>query len=732
MLSLNSHFFKRRPRTEYLYEHYRPRRSPATRWLLRTFKTFVPVLLGIVLGMLIMMLSKPAHADSADHYVSMNDISEGSLLLKGEAPEQYKRLALLDTQLDMNISGMIARSHIRQSFKNTSNNWIEAVYVFPLPETAAVDHMRIQIGERIIEGQIKEKQQARKIYQQARHQGKKAALVEQQRPNLFTNTVANIAPGETVIIEIEYQQTLEYEQGRFSLRFPMTITPRYIPGKPLNQSLAINGTGWEANTDQVKDASFISPPVSNTASSISLNIYLTAGFPVQKITSPYHAITRQKMPDGRLLVQLTRKKIPAKHDFELNWTPEIKLAPKAAFFSEKINNDFYHLLMLLPPYDNTQTAQALAREVIYVIDTSGSMHGTSMEQAKQSLLMALDRLRLHDRFNIIQFNSITHPLFYHSRTASVENIQQAKEYTRGLRADGGTEMAAALNLALKQPAKSDHVRQVVFLTDGSVGNETALFEIIHKNLASSRLFTVGIGSAPNSYFMRKAAQFGRGSFTHISDINEVDNKMSNLFKRLENPLMTDLEIEFEKGTHTEMWPARIADLYHGGAIVLAIKTDKPLQQVNLQGTRALSPWQATLDLTQNNISGDTMNSNGIGRFWARRKIAALMDSVHSGANKSRVRNKVIDIALNHHLVSKYTSLVAVDVEPSRPAEKKIEQQALPVNLAQGQTAQKTFGQLPQTATSAGVKLLTGTTLLLLALITQLLFSRKRKLKILCS
>ncbi|VAW70266.1 Inter-alpha-trypsin inhibitor domain protein [hydrothermal vent metagenome] len=742
MLCLNSHFFKRRPRREYLYDNDSTRRCSFFSRLKQLLIATLLILLGVVLGMFIMSINNPVHAAASNlnaDYVSMDDISEGSLLLKTNNRNQYLQIPLLNTRVDIDISGMVVRSHVKQRFTNNSPNWVEAVYVFPLPENAAVDFMRMHIGEHVIEAKIREKQQAIKIYQQAKQQGKKTALLEQQRANMFTSSVANIGPGESITIEIEYQQALQYEQGSFSLRFPMAITPRYIPGTPLQQQLSIKGSGWANNTDQVPDASFITPPVNNKPHKInplSLNIKLNPGFPVDKISSSYHAITQQEMPDGHIAIQLAAGTVPSEHDFELSWTPDISHAPKAALFSEKINNDYFHLLMVLPPDNNAQNEQAFARDVIFVIDTSGSMYGTSMQQAKQSLLMALERLRLHDRFNIIQFNSITGQLFSVSSSATFENIQIAKQYVQQLQANGGTEMAPALNMALTQTTDNNYVRQVIFLTDGSVGNETALFNIIQNNLAQSRLFTVGIGSAPNSYFMRKAAQFGRGSFTYIGDINEVNKKMTVLFKKLENPLMTNLSIDFYndslKKIQAEIWPERITDLYSGEAIVLSIKTDQPLHKVRLKGNRALAPWQATLNLNQG------INSPGTGRYWARNKIESLMDRQYSAANKTQLREEITDIALKHHLVSKYTSLVAVDTRPSRPLEKALNKQAVAVNLPQGQirpgqinkVPQQTFGRLAQTATPAAQQLILGCSLLLLALISHLIFSRRLKFRIL--
>ena len=251
------------------------------------------------------------------------------------------------------------------------------------------------------------------------------------------------------------------------------------------------------------------------------------------------------------------------------------------------------------------------------------------------------------------------------------------------------------------------MRQVIFLTDGSVGNESALFDLIKQHLGQSRLFTVGIGSAPNSYFMRKAAQYGRGTFTYIGDVREVNEKMAALFSKLENPVMTDLDVQFANGVKVEAWPKRVPDLYHGEPIIIAAKTSSAGEKVTIKGMRSLAPWQASLDMSQGHSGG------GIGVFWARSKIAALMDSLHDGADKDKVRQDVINVALTHHLVSRYTSLVAVDVTPTRPAETDLDTHALPVNLPQGQNYQKIFGQLPQTATPAELHLIIGFVLLLL-------------------
>jgi len=715
MLSLNKSIFKRRPRREYLQDSYKPQKSGLIIWLQRLI---IFILLAVLLLFLMLMSDIVKASTGPDNLpqVSLDNISEGSLLIKDEHSGLYKQIPLLGTDVDINVSGMIARSHIKQKFKNISDQWIEAIYVFPLPDTAAVDHMRLLVGERIIEGVIKERLEAKKIYNTAKKQGKKAALIEQERPNLFTNTVANIAPGETVIVEIDYQQTLHYDQGSFSLRFPMAITPRYIPGREVVESISLSGSGWANNTNLVMDASRITPHInlSNTPiNPVSINIYLNAGFPLKSISSRYHNVIKQQNSNN-YHIKLADGVTASDRDFELTWSPQINHIPKAAVFNETINGENYQMLMLVPPDNGAYNGQPLARDVTYIIDTSGSMHGISMQQAKASLLMALDRLRLHDKFNIIQFNSITDQLYSHAQIASFENIQTAKSYVKNLNADGGTEMAPALNLALNGKSDKNYVQQVIFITDGSVGNESALFDIINKKLGDNRLFTIGIGSAPNSHFMRKAAQFGRGSFTYISGANEVNEKMSALFSKLESPLMTDIKLKIDNKHTAEIWPQRIPDLYNGEPLVLAIKSGQPLTELKVTGSRALAPWSATLNLDK------TQSSKGIATFWARKKISALMDSIHDGADKKQVRTDIIEVALTHHLVSKHTSLVAVDKTPSRPKNSKLDKHNMPVNLPHGQDAGKIFGRLAQTATTAELNLLCGFALLMLGLALSIL------------
>lgn len=668
-------------------------------------------------------------------------VKQGTLLFKtiNNLTHDYTLAPSLDTDVHIQIRGMIARTTVKQTFHNNSADWQEGIYVFPLPENAAVDHLRMHIGDRIIEGQIKEKQQARKEYQQAKIEGKRASLVEQERPNIFTTSVANIGPDEVIIIEVTYQQPVHYQNETFSLRFPMVVAPRYIPGKTI--VTGFEGTGWSSNTDQVADASRITPPVLNPGrdleneaehrpvNPVSLSIDLDAGFLLSNIDSPYHPIDIGIPDKTQYSIQLQHSQVPANRDFVLDWKAEPGSAPRAALFTEEKDADIYSMIMLLPPA--SETSPVLQREVIFVIDTSGSMSGPSIVQAKQALKLALNRLKPGDRFNIIQFNSYTDKLFRFPHVLSHHALRQAHQYVDSLEAQGGTEMASALSAALlkqgnKSDAKNYDVRQVIFLTDGSIGNEDALFNIIQSQLGDSRLFTIGIGSAPNSHFMNRAAKFGRGTFTYIGNISEIQTKMEILFSKLESPVLTNIHIQWPedctKGNCiVESYPQNIPDLYLGEPLLISTKSDSLPESLTITGEIAGETWSAALKL-----KGGQKDS-GIPAIWARKRIAALMDKMRQNQNSEgdeveQLRNGIIETALTHHLVSKYTSLVAVDVTPARLKEALVKSHALPVNLPEGWDHKKVFAQLPATATNANLAFFNGLLMLFAGLL--LLLTRK--------
>ena len=636
------------------------------------------------------------------------DMQSGSLLIKMQ--EGYVTATLMNTDVEMSVSGLVARVAVKQRFRNESAEWVEGVYVFPLPDKAAVDRMRLHIGERFIEGEIREKEQAKKEYEQAREQGKKASLVEQQRANLFTTSVANIAPGELVTVEIEYLEDLRYDDGTFSIRFPMTLTPRYIPGSPLPDR---KGNGWSPDTTRVADASLITPPMvtKSRGHRVTLSASVDAGVPLEIIASRYHPVDVTE-DQGRYTVSLAKDAVPMDHDFELVWRPVPSSAPRAMVFNEIVGGETHYLLMVMPPSAANAAPVELPREMIFIVDTSGSMHGVSIAQAKQAVLRSLDGLNANDRFNVVEFNSYTKALFGQSLPANGLNISSARSFVRGMQANGGTEMRPALELALRTQPTETHLRQIVFITDGSVGNEEELYALIEQQLGTARLFTVGIGSAPNSWFMRKSAELGRGTFVIISALHEVREKMDTLFRKLEHPQVTNIDVTWPGGTVIEAYPAVVPDLYLGEPVTVKARAAGVFEAgdlVTISGNSIGGSWSRELPLVQKH------DDPGIGALWARARIAALHDEERRGADAAQVRKKVVDTAIAHHLVSKYTSLVAVDKTPLRPAGDPLRREQVPNLLPYGQSMNAIFG-FPATATNATALQMRGAALIVVALL----------------
>ncbi|HKA38017.1 MAG TPA: marine proteobacterial sortase target protein, partial [Thermoanaerobaculia bacterium] len=552
--------------------------------------------------------------------VRADQVRSGSLLIKTDQPGVFLPAPALETEVAIRVTGIVARASVRQRFANTAGDCVEGVYVFPLPENAAVDRMRMTAGQRVIEAEIRERVEAKKIYEQAKADGKKASLLEQERPNIFTASVASIGPNETVQIEIEYQETLRFDEGKFHLRFPMVVAPRYDPGSvsPDPAVAAAAAVASAVGLRAMPDARIVPAvmrPGEPGVNPVRLQVELETGVRLRKLDSSTHTVAAAPIGDTAYSVAMAAP-AAADRDFVLEWEPDLGNRPRPALFTENLDGQIYTVLVMLPPAAASVPAARLPRETIFILDTSGSMYGDSIEQARKSLFFALDRLNQEDRFNIIEFNSSMSRLWDESRRALPGSVEEAKRWVAKLQANGGTEMLPALRAALEGAGDGGEVRQVVFVTDGGVGNEEELFRYIREHLGRSRLFTVGIGSAPNSHFMTKAAEFGRGTFTYVGSPTEVEAKMGALFRKLESPVLTDVRLDWDDAA-VEAWPAKIPDLYAGEPLVVAAKLSRTGGGVLVSGERAGVRWSERVPLSA------TAGDSGIDRLWARRKIAAL-------------------------------------------------------------------------------------------------------------
>jgi Ca-activated chloride channel family protein len=520
------------------------------------------LLVAVTLLLLLIIRVETARAD--EHFFGLEFTGASGM----------QRMLAMDTDIQVEVTGMVARIEARQVFRNTGQQWAEAVYRFPLPVGAAVDRMRVNVADRILEGVIEEKKKALRQYQQAKSAGKTVSLVEQQRANQFETRLANIGAGEEVSVTISFLAPVSYRDGIFSLQIPLTFTPRWEPEpSPASQITFLKSDSGDSfrRLDDHR---------------LAIDVELRSGMSLASIESRYHDINIHPSPGG-YRVYLANPDTRMDRVFELNWAPEFGTAPEATLTTFDGGDSVYALLMLAPPL--TEALDPQPREVVFVIDTSGSMSGTSMKQAKAALKLGLQFLGPDDRFNLIRFSSDSERLFRESEPVYPAFMREAEEFIEDLSADGGTVMAPALSMALNLPRQDGLLRQIVFVTDGSIGNEQELLLQIGEELRDSRLFTVSIGSAPNAWFMRKSAEIGRGSHTHIGHVDEVAERITSLWSRIENPAVQNVCVDW--GMDAEFYPEVIPDLYAGEPLWVQARLPRVPREVMVCGELDGRYWE---------------------------------------------------------------------------------------------------------------------------------------------
>ena len=602
----------------------------------------------------------------------------GALMLRGKAAPGGVVTAMpavrLGTDMDVTVNGPVMRVRVTQAFRNTSDRWMEATYLYPLPDDGAVDTLKMVVGQRVIVGKIKRRAEARAIYETAKAEGRKAGLVESDRPNLFRNSVANIAPGETVLIAIEYQAPVRQVGGEFGMRLPLVVGPRYVPPRTLVDDAAM------------ADAAGITTPLAagtlgRSLNPVSIMVHLAPGFVPANIISPYHRIEVVDAGPYERTITLAAGEVPADRDFELRW----RLAsadPTIGQFRQTVDGQSY-VMVTITPQAQVEAGRLAPREMIFVIDNSGSMSGESIAAAKQSLLHALGTLRPEDTFNVIRFDNTMTQLFDHATHATPEQIAIAQKFTQGLEAAGGTEMLPALKAALADDHPGDKtVRQVIFLTDGDLSDEKDMMAEIFARGGRSRVFMVGIGSAPNNFLIRRMAEAGRGTYTNIGEGSEVMAKMTALLDRLKAPAVRELAVRVE-GASLDLTQQRLPDLYAGEPLVLLGKAngsgagsiDGKLVVSGMVGDK---PWSQSVDI------GKAADSPAVARLWAGRRITDVEAQRWSGQIEGDAADAAVaQLGLAYGLVTPQTSLVAVDETPTRPAGTKLTSEDLPLLLPKG-------------------------------------------------
>lgn len=616
--------------------------------------------------------------------------TEGTLKAMTSKGEEIGEFPLKHTEVAVKVSGYIARVEVKQLFTNPYQDKIEAVYVFPLPQDSAVDDMLIKVGERTIKGDIKKKAEAKQIYENAKQKGHIAALLEQERPNIFTQSVANIVAGDKIEVIIRYVQVLKYDEGAYEYSFPMVVGPRFIPGNTINTP---SDGGWADNTDKVPDASRITPPVlkpgERSGHDINITLDINSGVSMSSVTSPSHKIDVVRVEDNQVSVKLhTGDSIPNK-DFTLRYKVAGDM-PQYALLTHKIKTDpqGYYLLMIQPKEKYTQE-ELTPKEMIFVIDSSGSMSGNPIEKSKEVVRRFVKGMNPNDTFQILNFSNAVSGLSQYPVENTQDNIQKALSYIDNLKGEGGTMMIEGIKAALDYPNSLERIRIVAFLTDGYIGNETEILAAIQDKLKGARLFSFGVGTSVNKYLLDNMAKVGRGFVQYVRPDEDTYQVVERFYRRLNNPCLTDVAIIYKGLEVVDTYPpAPVPDLFDSqplfvyGKYYNAGKTE--IEVIGKAGGKQVR-IKVTVDFPQENKENDV-----IATIWARQKIEDLMSQQYHG-EKPQIVDQVTEIALRHRLMSQYTSFVAVEetfvVEGGTP--KKV---MVPVEMPEFVSYEGVFGK----------------------------------------
>lgn len=586
--------------------------------------------------------------------------TSGSLLVLDSSGKQKGKCPLKQTNVKAEISGFLSRVNVTQEFENPFNEKIEAVYTFPLPQNAAVDDMTMVVGDRTVRGKILRREEAQAVYDAARAGGQVASLLDQERPNIFTQSVANILPGEKVTINISYVETLKYEDGAYEFVFPMVVGPRYIPGTPTTPQ---NSNGGAMGSDQVPDASRISPPIvpegMRVGHDVSLDITIDAGVPIDSLASKTHAVDIERSEPRYAHLKLKDSAVIPNKDFILRYDVAGQKLQDAVLTHRSARGGFFTLI--LQPPDRVLAEDVTPKELVFVLDTSGSMSGFPIDKAKESMSLALNNLYPSDTFNLITFAGDTRVLFPEPVPATRENLDKAQAFLSGSAGGGGTEMMKAIKAALDPSDAQDHVRIVCFMTDGYVGNDMEIISEIQKH-PNARVFAFGIGSSVNRFLLDKMAEHGRGEVEYVALNDDGSAAARRFHERVRSPLLTDISIDWNGLPITDVYTDTLQDLFSAKPLVLSGRFTGPAKGViRLKGKSAGKEIvrEVPVELPENDARHDVLSS-----LWARQRIDDLMAEDYQGAQngsmKPDVKEAIVNLGLEFRLMTQFTSFVAVE------------------------------------------------------------------------
>ena len=589
---------------------------------------------------------------------AQNTATQGALQVVDPNGTPKAVCPLKHTDVKAQISGFLSRVTVTQEFENPFKEKIEAVYTFPLPQNAAVDDMTMIVGNRTVRGKILRREEAEAVYEAAKNNGQTASLLNQERPNIFTQSVANILPGEQIKIVISYVETLKYDDGSYEFVFPMVVGPRYVPGN----ATGAQGNGFAPDTDSVPDGSKITPapapPGMRAGHDISLDVTLDAGVPIDALDSKTHDVSVERQNDRSAHITLKDLATIPNKDFILRYDVAGKKLEDAVLTHSSGTGGFFTLI--LQPPERVTVEDVTPKELVFVLDTSGSMSGFPIEKAKETMKLALDNLYPSDTFNLITFSGDEHILFPEPVPATKENLAKAQAFLETRQGSGGTEMMKAIKASMDPTDKQDHIRIVVFMTDGYVGNDLQIIGEVQKH-PKARVFAFGIGNSVNRFLLDNMAKYGRGEVEYVGLKDDGSAAARRMHERIRNPLLTDISVDWNGLAVADVYPKSIPDLFGAKPVVLTGRYSG-----NGKGTIRLKGKMSGRDFVREiPVDFSTAQSHDVlATLWARTRVDDLMSQDFNGAQqgnmKDDVKQSIIQLGLDYRLMTQFTSFVAVE------------------------------------------------------------------------
>ncbi|MCC3418122.1 MAG: after-VIT domain-containing protein [Microcoleus sp. PH2017_07_MST_O_A] len=605
----------------------------------------------------------------------------GGLFVKTQNTATEQVFTLKHTEVTAKIAGNISRVEVVQKFENPFPESLEAVYVFPLPDEAAVDDMEIKIGDRIIKANIKRREEALEIYQKAREQGRTAGLLEQERDNIFTQSLANIKPGEKIEVTIRYTESLKFAGGDYEFVFPTVVGPRYISGNT-------------SDADRINSP--LLPPGTRSGRDIAISVEIDAGVAIGDVRSTSHQITTER--SGNLVrVQLANYDTIPNKDLILRY--RVSGENTRATVLSQADQRGGHFATYLIPALNYKTNEIVPKDVVFLMDTSGSQQGEPLAKSKELMRRFIQGLNPKDTFTIIDFANTAQALSATPLANTAQNRQSAINYIDRLQANGGTELLNGIQTVMKFPAApTERLRSIVLITDGYIGNEKEVLALVQRSIKpGNRLYSFGVGSSVNRFLLNRLAQVGRGTSQVIRQDEPSAEAAEKFFRQINSPVLTNIEISWEgMGEKPEIYPIAPPDLFTSQPLVLfGKKSDRTNGQLRIRGTQAGGKaYEQILPVNFAQSGGRQRESTSaaaivtdfgnpaVAQLWGRSRIKDLMNQMFGGETPSLVE-AVTNTALAYRLLSEYTAFVAVSEEVRVEPDGARRRVQVPVELPQG-------------------------------------------------